>query len=191
KLPIACATFGASAPPFGAGGAIGTDGGGSLGLGFLSDIQVFLFLDAAEGDSRSNVMTAPKITLFNGQTSTITVATTQYFVTSISAIETPAGQVLFIPTNSAFNTGFTLTIQGVASADRRFVRMNLAPNLNNIAGSELFPITTFITPTVENGLPGQPVPFTQFLQQPTIDNINVQTTANVPDGGTVVLGGLK
>jgi Flp pilus assembly secretin CpaC len=85
----------------------------------------------------------------------------------------------------------TLTLQGVASADRRFVRMSLAPALNNVAGSELFPITTFITPTVVGGLPGQPVPFTQFLQQPTIDNITVQTTVQVPDGGTVVLGGLK
>src|SRR5262249_47568322 len=128
---------------------------------------------------------------FNGQTSTIVVATTQYFVTSVSAIETASGQVLFIPTNTSFNTGMTMTLSGVASADRRFVRMNLAPILNNVAGSELFPITTFITPMVEGGLPGTPVPFTQFLQSPTIDNISVTTTVNVPDGGTVVLGGLK
>jgi type II secretory pathway component GspD/PulD (secretin) len=191
NIPISSTSFGASNPPFGSGGSIGTDGGLSLGLAFLSDIQVFLFLDAAEGDSRSNVMTAPKITLFNGQTSTITVATTQYFVTNITAIETGAGSVLFIPQNSAFNTGMTMTVNGVVSADRRFVRMSLAPNLNNIAGSELFPITTFITPTVLNGLPGEPVPFTQFLQSPTIDNISVNTTVNVPDGGTVVMGGLK
>jgi type II secretory pathway component GspD/PulD (secretin) len=191
NIPIASTSFGASNPPFGSGGNIGTDGGVSLGLAFLSDIQVFLFLDAAEGDSRSNVMTAPKITLFNGQTSTITVATTQYFVTNVSAIETGAGSVLFVPTNSSFNTGMTMTVNGVVSADRRFVRMSLAPNLNNIAGSELFPITTFITPTILNGTPGEPVPFTQFLQQPTIDNINVNTTVNVPDGGTVVMGGLK
>ena len=33
--------------------------------------------------------------------------------------------------------------------------------------------------------------FTQFLQQPTFTTINVETTVNVPDGGTVLLGGLK
>jgi type II secretory pathway component GspD/PulD (secretin) len=35
------------------------------------------------------------------------------------------------------------------------------------------------------------VPFTQYLQQPTFSSISVQTTVMVPDGGTVVLGGLK
>src|SRR5207245_8357018 len=55
----------------------------------------------------------------------------------------------------------------------------------------LFPITTFITPVFEGGAVGQPVPFTQFLQQPTFNSISVQTTVNVPDGGTVLLGGLK
>ncbi|HEV8059440.1 MAG TPA: hypothetical protein VGP68_06190, partial [Gemmataceae bacterium] len=59
------------------------------------------------------------------------------------------------------------------------------------ANITLFPITTFITPVFEGGAVGQPVPFTQFLQQPTFNSISVNTTVNVPDGGTVLLGGLK
>ena len=43
----------------------------TLGLAFLSDIQVFMFLEAAQGDQRTNVMQAPKLTLFNGQTADI------------------------------------------------------------------------------------------------------------------------
>ena len=55
----------------------------------------------------------------------------------------------------------------------------------------LFPITTFITPVFEGGAVGQPVPFTQFIQQPAFNTITVLTTVNVPDGGTVLMGGLK
>jgi Flp pilus assembly secretin CpaC len=55
----------------------------------------------------------------------------------------------------------------------------------------LFPVTAFITPVFEGGSQGVPIPFTQFFQQPSISEISVQTTVAVPDGGTVVLGGLK
>ena len=86
-----------------------------------------------------------------------------------------------------------MTIQGVVSADRRFVRMNITPQLTNLASAivPLFPVTTFITPVFEGGAQGQPVPFTQFVQQPQFASVQIQTTVMVPDGGTVILGGLK
>ena len=137
-------------------------------------------------------MQAPKLTLFNGQFSTVNIQDQQYFVTNVIAA-TAAGQVVFIPQNTAFPTGVFLGVQAVVSADRRFVRLNLTPNLTNLTQSAaaLFPITTFITPVFENGSQGLPIPFTQFLQQPKFNTVNVQTTVNVPDGGTVLLGGLK
>src|SRR5439155_7199925 len=73
-IPIKNSSFGMAVPPFGGFPNIpGANGGVSMGLAFLSDIQVFLFMEAAQGDTRTNVMQAPKITMFNGQTSTITV----------------------------------------------------------------------------------------------------------------------
>jgi type II secretory pathway component GspD/PulD (secretin) len=55
----------------------------------------------------------------------------------------------------------------------------------------LFPITTFVTPVFDTGFTGTPQPFTQFIQQPTFSNLFINTTVSVPDGGTVLLGGLK
>src|SRR5262249_4230603 len=55
----------------------------------------------------------------------------------------------------------------------------------------LFPIVTPITPIFEGGFQGQPTLFTQFIQQPIFQSVNVNTTVSVPDGGTVLLGGLK
>ena len=75
-MPIKNSSFDFSLPPFGGyPGTLGADGGLSLGLAFLSDIQVFMFLEAAQGDRRTNVMQAPKITVFNGQTANINVRT--------------------------------------------------------------------------------------------------------------------
>jgi type II secretory pathway component GspD/PulD (secretin) len=100
---------------------------------------------------------------------------------------------VFVPQNQPIPMGINLAIQAVVSADRRFVRLNIAPTMTNLASATvpLFPITTFITPVFEGGAQGQPVPFTQFIQQPTFTTVQIQTTVSVPDGGTVLLGGLK
>jgi type II secretory pathway component GspD/PulD (secretin) len=194
NIPIHTSSFEMAIPPFGQyPNAPGSNGGLELGLAFLSDIEVFLFMEAAQGDMRTNVMQAPKLTLFNGQTSTITATDEQFFVTSVTVAQL-GGQVVFVPNNTLIPTGgVTLAIQAVISADRRFVRLNLAPALTNLTSANvpLFPITTFITPILLGGAVGQPIPFTQFLQQPAFNSLTVNTTVNVPDGGTVLMGGLK
>jgi hypothetical protein len=152
-------------------------------------------MEAAQGDRRVNVMQAPKLTLFNGQTATLTVSDSQFFVTNVTVISVN-GQIVFIPNNTLLpgpNTNFAITIQGVVSADRRFVRLNMPITMAAETGATvpLFPFTTFVTPVFEGGSQGQPIPFTQFLQQPAFTTLNINTTVVCPDGGTVLLGGLK
>ena len=193
NIPIINSSFTPAIPPFGGfPNTLGSDGGLSLGLAFLSDIQVFLFMEAAQADRRTNVMQAPKLTLFNGASATITVGTTQFFVTQVATFQVN-GQVIFSPTNTGIPLNLSLGLQAVVSADRRFVRLNLNPELTNLASptTALFPVTTFITPVFDNGAQGQPVPFTQYIQQPVTTHVSIQTSVNIPDGGTVVLGGLK
>jgi tetratricopeptide (TPR) repeat protein len=195
-VPIRPNTFNRAIPPFGGYPNMpGDNGGVAFGLAFLNDIQVYMFMEAAQGDRRVNVMQAPKLTLFNGQTATLAVTDTQFFVTNVSVISVN-GQLVFSPTNTPLpgpDTNFSIGIQAVVSADRRFVRLNLPVNLAAQSGATvpLFPITTFITPVFEGGSQGIPIPFTQFLQQPGFTSLDIQTTVVCPDGGTVLLGGLK
>jgi hypothetical protein len=196
-VPIRATSFQRAIPGFGNyPNNPGSNGGVSLGLAFLNDIQVFMFMELAQGDMRSNIMQAPKLTLFNGQTATLTVADTQFFVTSVQVVSVN-GQIVFIPNNTPLpgtpDTNFSIAIQGVVSADRRFVRMNLPITMAAQSGASvpLFPVTTFITPVFEGGSQGQPIPFTQFLQQPSFTTLTIETTVVCPDGGTVLLGGLK
>jgi type II secretory pathway component GspD/PulD (secretin) len=191
-IPIRPNSYGFSAPPFGNYPGNG-NGGLNLGLAFLNDIQVFMFLEAAAGDRRSNIMQAPKITCFNGQFATVSVTTQQFFVLGLQVFNV-GGQFVYLPQNTAVPLGVTLGVQPVVSSDRRFVRLTLPLQFTDQvpdATVPLFPVTAFITPVFEGGSQGTPIPFTQFFQQPSFTTISVNTTVVVPDGGTVVLGGLK
>jgi type II secretory pathway component GspD/PulD (secretin) len=218
-IPIRATSFNQAVPPF--GGFSNTtlgDGGIALGLAFLSNIQVQMFLEAAQGDTRTNVMQAPKLTALNGTAASMTVGDYQFFLTGITPVQV-SGQLVFVPQNVPYAVGITqpippnasiqngllnftptapqtpglgLFIQPVVSADRRFVRLNIQQSFTNlISGVQQIPVTTIITPQFENGGSGQPVPFTTFLQQPRFSNLETQTVVVVPDGGTVVMGGLK
>jgi type II secretory pathway component GspD/PulD (secretin) len=193
NIPIANQSFGGALPPFGGYSGIPGVGGLSLGLAFLSDIQVFLFLEAVQGDQRANIMQAPKLSLFNGQTSTISVTDTQNFLTSVLT-GFFNGVPVFQPTFTGVPTGIpNLAMQAIISADRRFVRMSMSITLSNLA-SDVVPLIPVVVPIFQ-GLDGfqagQPVVFTQFVQTPRVTTLMVDTTVAVPDGGTVLMGGWK
>src|SRR5262249_2364256 len=145
-----------------------------------------------QGDTRNNIMQAPKLTMFNGQTATLTVTDFQNFVTGVQINPNSPG-VTFLPQITQLTVGTSITVQTVISADRRFVRMSLTPNLQNLAPATvpLFPGGVPISSLIDGTTTGQPVVFTQFIQQPVTTSISVSTTVAVPDGGTVLLGGLK
>jgi type II secretory pathway component GspD/PulD (secretin) len=154
-------------------------------------------MEAAQGDRRFNVMQAPKLTAFNGASANIQISDFQFFVTDVQVLNVN-GQIIFRPINTPLPVGgpngsIALFLQPVVSADRRYVRLNMQPLLSSLNSTlvPLFPVTALITPVFEGGFVGQPIPFTQFVQQPSFNSISVQTTVSVPDGGTVVLGGLK
>jgi type II secretory pathway component GspD/PulD (secretin) len=195
-IPLTPSSFGLATPPFGLGPAFAgnTTGGMSFGLAFLSDLQVFFFLEAAQGDQRFNVLQSPKIMAFNGQSVSLNAGYSQIFVTGLQvALQGSPGGPLFVPNASVQTFGTQINVQPVVTGDRRFVRVNVALGLTNpIAEVPVFPIVVTVQPFIEGvGSVGNPAILTQFIQQPASNFINVQTTAVVPDGGTVLLGGLK
>jgi type II secretory pathway component GspD/PulD (secretin) len=193
NIPINQLTYPQAIPPFGGYPGIPGFGGLTMGLAFLSDIQVFLFMEAVAGDTRANVMQAPKLSLFNGQTAFIAVNDFQFFTVGVQVLNGGFGQLLYNPVTTLVPLNITMTIQAVISGDRRFVRMSLSPSLVNIVNGEvnLFPVVTPIFPLFDGTATGQPVVFTQFVQQPHLTRVTINTTVAVPDGGTVLMGGLK
>ena len=199
-------SFGVS-PPFGApdAGAIS-----SVGFAILSDIEAFFFLQAAQGDNRNNVMQAPKVTLFDGQIATISDVTQRPFVTSITPVVGDFA-VAQQPVIVVLNEGVQLNVQGIVSDDKRFVRLTLVPFFSQIGNVDTFTFegerSTRNSSRTENGdTNGDGVvdeddaasTTDEFdnvvgttVQLPTFAFTQVSTTVSVPDGGTILLGGIK
>ncbi len=174
----------------------------NFGFAILSDIEVFFLMQAAQGDDRTNILQAPKVTLFNGQFGFIQDTSERPFVTSVvpvvgdfAAAHQPVVMVL--------SEGTSLSVQAVVSPDRRFVRLTLLPIFSSIGAVETFTFhgrttsdsgTTVADPadegrTVRDG-ESTTVEGTT-VQLPTFVSTSVSTTVSVPDGGTILLGGIK
>src|SRR6202012_830546 len=122
-------------------------------------------LEAAQGDRRTHIMQAPKITVFNGQTSNINVQDVMFFLTGVSVVQAGA-QTFFVPQNQPFPIGVGMTVTPVVSADRRFVRVNLQPTLTNLISPNipLIPVQIPLPQLFDNfgstgAISGQPVIF--------------------------------
>lgn len=190
-------SFGATAPAFGGFNAANA---ANFGFAILSDIEAFFLVQAATGSDRSNVLQAPKVTLFNGQAASVRDVSQRPFVTSLVPVVGDFAAA-HQPVVVVLSEGTSLGVQAVVSADRRFVRLTLVPFFSQIGDVDTFTFegsTTTDTGTNVVDPDGQPGvdnarTTTQgtTVQLPTFSFTTVSTTVSVPDGGTVLLGGIK
>lgn len=193
-------------PPF---GSANLGNPSTIGFAILSDIEAFFFLQAAQADTRSNVMQAPKVTMFDGQFANISDISQTPFVTSIIPVVGDFA-VAQQPVIVVLNEGTQLNVQGIVSDDKRFVRLTLVPYFSQIGNVDTFTYegrrTTRSSSTATTDTDGDGdideddiVDTTEeddviegtTVQLPSFASTSVQTTVSVPDGGTILLGGIK
>jgi general secretion pathway protein D len=177
---------------------------GQFGFAILSDIEAFFLINASQGDIRANTLQAPKVTLFNGQQGIVADTALRPFVISVIPVvgEFAAAQQ---PVIVVLSEGTLLTVQAVVSDDRKYVRLTLVPFFSQIGevdtftfeGSETTQSSSSSTDEDEDGEEEQEeeeelvTRSGTTVQLPTFEVITVATTVSVPDGGTVLLGGIK
>ena len=142
---------------------------------------------AAQGDQRTNILQAPKVTTFNGAPAEIINTEQLNYVSSLIPIVGP-GSVAFFPSVQSFPNGVQLSVTPVVSADRRYVRMTLAPFFTVIEGFDTIQVPAAVG---GSGLGGGSAAINGTIQLPRFNFTTVITTVTVPDGGTVLLGGVK
>lgn len=160
----------------------------TVGIQFLDDIQVDLLIEATQADRRSVTMTAPRLTFFNGQRSWVAVLTQRAFVSSLTPVTGDASGA-FQPEIGIVTDGFRLDVEGVISADRRYVTMTVIFDF-----SELLAIETqeFQGAAGGGGIGGGGSSvFSGSISLPTVGVSQIRTTVSVPDRGTVMLGGQR
>jgi type II secretory pathway component GspD/PulD (secretin) len=160
----------------------------AVGISYLDDIQVDLLIEATQADQRNSVLTAPRITLFNGQRSWISVAEG---ITYISGLVPGTGDSsgAFAPITNVVYSGFVLDVEAVISSDRRYVTMTVSFNLNQ---NVQFDTVEFTGAAGGGGIGGgRAANFAGSIQLPRLQGSQIRTTVSVPDKGTVLLGGQR
>lgn len=198
-IPFVNGSFASAVPQFGGYSATNT---ASLGFAILSNIETFFMIEAAQGDQRSNVLQAPKVTLFNGQQALVADVTQTPFVISVIPV-VGAFAAAQQPVIVVLNEGTSLSVQAVVSNDRRFVRLTLVPFFSTITQVNTFTFAGSSSTTTDNSSTGPTDNTTArdnrttttsegtTVQLPSFAFVTVSTTVSVPDGGTVLLGGVK
>ena len=160
----------------------------TVGLTFLDDVQVDLLVRATQADQRNVLVTSPRLTMQNGQISFIAVTDQQSYVSGFTAPTTQG--VTSTPQVSSISSGFSLGLQGVISADRRYVSLNVNFQLQ---GPIKFSPVTFqqSVSTASGSFNGTSSNSTNTFQTPEYQNTSIGTTITIPDKGTAVLGGQR
>jgi tetratricopeptide (TPR) repeat protein len=146
----------------------------SIAGSFLDNLQVDFLIRATQADRRSSIVSAPRVTVANGESGAITFGRTQNFVSNLSA--TPDSNVVNTQTQT-IDSGTSLILSNVViSPDRKYVTTFINLNQDGDPILNAFDVST---------APRQ----TLILPDQEINRIITQ--ASIPDGGTILLGGIK
>jgi len=158
------------------------EGGMAIAGVFFDDIQVGFLLRAIQADVRSTQLQAPRITLYNGQQSYIAVATVVTYIADVEPVVAEAA-VAWDPTIGAVPVGTTLDVKATVSADRRYVQMDLRPQVADA-------VRPFRQVEIQAATPLGGIA-SAWLELPEVMVEDFKTTVSVPDGGTLLLGGTR
>ena len=146
---------------------------------YLNDLQLQMILRAVSKSERVELVTAPRVLVFNTARSNLTVMNQVAYVQDYD-VEIAQGASIADPIISVVEDGVILDVRPVVSADRRFITLELRPTVAQLRR----PIDTFNTTLGASGN-------TVTIQLPELEISRVRTSVPMPDGGTVLLGGFK
>lgn len=161
------------------GSKITNAGGFAVQWSLVDDTNISMILRAVEKSQEGRLLQAPNITVYNTQRANITLINQ---LTYIQDFDVEVAQTAFIadPIIGIIQDGLVLDVQPTVSHDRKYVTLTLRPTIANLVR----PIPTFTT-----SLGAFTTPVT--IQIPELKVEKAGTTVRVPDGGTLLMGGLK
>ena len=159
---------------------LSSSGGGVYQLNVLKAerYQLEAILTAVAKDQEIRKLNSPRVTAFNGQVAHTLVVNQAAYIQDLEVNQTGVIPVIN-PVIDVLNSGSILEVRPTVSHDRKYVVLEIQPTL-----------AERLTPEVANlQLSGN---FTQVpIELPVLSVTKIKTTVTVPDGGTVLVGGLK
>ncbi|MEK7866050.1 MAG: hypothetical protein AAB434_05160 [Planctomycetota bacterium] len=158
-------------------------GGASMTYAIVDDITAEAIIRAVHKDERSKVLTAPKVTVYNTQRANVFVARQIAYVKDYD-IEIAQQAVIADPIPATLQDGITLDVRPTVSADRRYVTIELRPT---VARLQRDIEDSFIDVDVTGG---NGAGILVRIETPDMQIERARTTVTIPDGGTILVGGL-
>lgn len=155
-------------------GVIPTTGGLTAQLAFLDDFQVAALVNAVEKSSKANLLTSPSLLCFNTQRANMVSVTQQAYIQDFTAV-VQVQAVGYDPEIGYVMTGIVFDVRPIVSADRKYVTLELRPTVSQLQSMRSVPAVAGTTLNIE---------------APIVQMQAVRTTVSVPDGGTLMIGGL-
>jgi type II secretory pathway component GspD/PulD (secretin) len=161
------------------GSRLGTAGGLAMQLSFLDDLQYSLILEAVEKRQNIQELTSTSLSVQNTRRAYATMLNQITYVQDFD-VEVALASFIADPVIGVISDGIVLDVRPTIAQSRQYITLELRPTIATIVQ----PITEFTS-----SLAALTVPIT--VQLPELQISSANTTVVVPDGGTVVIGGLK
>lgn len=162
----------------GRNGGLTNAGGLALQYAFLDDTELEVVLRAVAKQERSEEIQAPRLLIFNNQRSSMSFLRNLSYIKDFE-VEIAQAAAVANPVIGTVSDGVALDVRPVVDSELKFITMELRPTVVTLQ----LPIPTFTTTL---GV-GQPI----SIQLPELQRQTVRTTVTIPDGGTMMLGGMK
>ena len=153
-------------------------GGFAMQYAWLDDTELQMILRAVKKSKRSELVIEPSLMVHNTARANLVVANQVSYISDFD-VEIASSASIADPIVSVANDGVFLDVRPVVTADRRFVWIDVRPTVAKLKR----PIATLQT-SLGTGSPVN-------LMLPELELQKVRTRALVPDGGTLLLGGMK
>ena len=162
----------------GRNGGLSNAGGLSLQYTYLDDTQVELILRAVSKQERSETIDAPRLLIYNNTRAAMSHLKNISYIKDFE-VEIAQAAAVANPVIGTINEGVSLDVRPVVDSELKFITMELRPTVMTLQ----LPIPTFTTTL---GV-GQPI----SIQLPVVNLQRVRTIVTMPDGGTMMLGGMR
>jgi general secretion pathway protein D len=160
------------------GDALSSIGGFTLQYTFLNDLQLSAILRLVEKSQNVELINDQILSVHNTQRAYVTVVNQRAYVQDFD-VEVAQIQAIADPVINVLTEGIVLDVRPTITNNRRYLLLEIQPTVAQVVA-----LTDFATT-----LAGQTASVT--FQLPELEVQSVFTTALVPDGGSILLGGLS
>ncbi len=160
------------------GDALTTIGGMTVQYTFLNDLQLSAILRLVEKSENVELINDQVLSVHNTQRAYVTVVNQRAYVQDFD-VEVAQFQAIADPQINVLTEGIVLDVRPTIHHDRSYLTLEIQPTVAQVVA-----LTDFSTT-----LAGQTAAVT--FQLPELEVQSVFTTAIVPDGGSILIGGLS